>query len=283
MNQRALTARGPTTSDELYPIAVDHEASRLIFGRARRDRDPETGKMVIEEPLSSAERQIVDQRLRELAGPLAPAKPREIAAVISQTFTGLGGEKIESDEELAAIMTQYVKAMAGLPLFAVARACGRFARGEVTAAELGEKELRKGMRPPTSFLRIVAEKIVRPHWDEASVGSMVLNAKIAPPPASEEEMARRAEKAKAAIAEITKKAAERALEDAAKNAVERSAAETRRIERDRKARIAEYEAKGLDPVFADEDHRVVVSLPMMLNMGWRIETVDGRPGLTRNG
>jgi hypothetical protein len=46
-------------------------------------------------------------------------------------------------------------------------------------------------------------------------------------------------------------------------------------------RAAEYRRAGLDPVYADEERQVVVSLPMMLHMGWRVEEVDGRLGLTR--
>jgi hypothetical protein len=45
-------------------------------------------------------------------------------------------------------------------------------------------------------------------------------------------------------------------------------------------RAAEYKRAGLDPVYAG-DNITVVSLPMMLHMGWRIEKVDGRLGLTR--
>lgn len=281
---RAMTTRSTvTTSADLYPIPHEPEVTRLIFNRVRRDRDPETGKMIIEQPLSADERHMIDQRLQTLAGPLAPAKRREIAAVIAQNFTGLGGEKIGSDEELAAIVTQYVKVMEGLPLFAVTRACLRFARGEVTADELGEKELRKGMRPPTSFLRIVAEKIARSYWDEASLGSMLLHAKIAPSAPSEEQMARRAEKAKAVIAEVAKRNAEVALRDAESDAAMRDAATARRLDRDRQEKIAEYENAGLDPVYADDDKTIVCSLPMMLHMGWRIGEIDGRKALLARG
>ena len=47
-------------------------------------------------------------------------------------------------------------------------------------------------------------------------------------------------------------------------------------------RAAEYKRAGLDPVYAG-DNITVVSLPMMLHMGWRVEEVDGRLGLTRRG
>lgn len=46
-------------------------------------------------------------------------------------------------------------------------------------------------------------------------------------------------------------------------------------------RAAEYRAAGLDPIYASNDRSFVVSLPFMLHMGWRIETVDGRKQLTR--
>lgn len=47
------------------------------------------------------------------------------------------------------------------------------------------------------------------------------------------------------------------------------------------ARAAEYHRAGLDPIYADEDHTIVCSLPMMLHMGWKIGEIDGRKALVR--
>ena len=46
-------------------------------------------------------------------------------------------------------------------------------------------------------------------------------------------------------------------------------------------RAAEYKRAGLDPVYAG-DNITVVSLPMMLHMGWRVDTIAGRKALTRS-
>ena len=46
--------------------------------------------------------------------------------------------------------------------------------------------------------------------------------------------------------------------------------------------LREYTQRGLNPVYADEDRTIVVSLPMMLHIGWRIEKVNGCQTLTRS-
>jgi hypothetical protein len=46
-------------------------------------------------------------------------------------------------------------------------------------------------------------------------------------------------------------------------------------------RAAEYKRAGLDPVYAG-DNITVVSLPMMLHMGWRVDTIARRKALTRS-
>ena len=46
--------------------------------------------------------------------------------------------------------------------------------------------------------------------------------------------------------------------------------------------LKEYAERGLDPVYADEERQVVVSLPMMLHVGWRVDTIAGRKTLTRS-
>ncbi|MDO8535055.1 MAG: hypothetical protein Q7S17_10000 [Xanthobacteraceae bacterium] len=283
MTTRAMTVGGAATSSELYPIPDEPEVRRMIFRLARRERDPSSGKMVIEAPLTSIERQQIDRRLHTLAAPLAPAKAGQIRDAVLQMLAGFNTAKTGNDDEAKAITTQYVKAMAGLPAFAVMRACLRFARGEVSADELGEQRIIKGIHPPTSYLRIIAEKIARQYWDEALIGSMLLHAQIAPPPISEGEKERRAAKAQAAKDEIHRASAAIALKDAASDAAKRDSATARRLDRDRQDKIAEYAAAGLDPVYADEEHTLICSLPMMIHMGWKIGEIDGRKVLTRGG
>ncbi len=281
MTTKAMTVAGTVTTSELYPIPDEPEVRRLIFGKARTARDPSNGKMIIEAPLTVIERQQIDRRLHVLAGPLSPAKPSQIRDAVLQMLAGFNTAKTGSDDEAKAIVTQYVQTLKGLPAFAVMQACLRFAQGKVTAEDVGEDRIIKGIHPPTSYLRIIAEKIARQYWDEASVGSMLLHAQIAPPPISDDEKARRAAKAKAAREEMAAAAANIALKVATSDAAIRDAASARRIDRDRQEKIAEYATAGLDPVYADEDRTIICSLPMMLHMGFHIETVDGRPALTR--
>lgn len=53
------------------------------------------------------------------------------------------------------------------------------------------------------------------------------------------------------------------------------------MDRSQQDRIAEYHAHGLEPVYADAARTIVVSLPMMLKLGARIEDVHGVPTLIR--
>lgn len=274
-----LPARvSPASSSELYPVPSEPELTRWMFGRSRRNRDA-TGHMLIPEPLTALERQTVESRLRALAGPLAPAKRGEIAAAVRETFAGFLA--LEGDAGAAAVVAQYVVTLKGLPLFAIRRACLRFAQGYVTAEELGEKTISNRGRPNTAQLRIVAEAVVRPHWDEASCASLLLGARVEPPEPTPEERARTAAAIEAKHAELTARLAQSNLEEGQRELADRERARTTAGRRDREAREAEYRARGLEPVYADPARTIVVSLPMMLASGATIEEVDGVPTLVR--
>ena len=274
---RALTT---TTTDELYPIPEAPEVRKLIFGMATRDRD-ENGKMLMLRALTTPEREAISNRMHQLAGPLAPAADGKIKAAINQMFLGLGGSATGDDMEAAAMLAQYVATMRGLPLFAIKQACGRFARGEVTADEVGEERIIKGIRPSTAYLRIVAEKIARRYWDEASVGSLVLNGVVALPPPVKTEASR--EHVAKVIKETAAKLAEQDLEERKRDVADGIRREDEATRRHRETILADYEARGLEPVYWDPaTKKMLVAVSTLLTMGWTIE--DGpndRPVLMR--
>lgn len=264
----------PGTSAELYPIPDETEVRRFIFGRVRRQRDPATGKMVIDSHLTTVERELIQKRLRTLAGPLEPAKDGKIRSAVLQMFSGLGGQKVASDEEGAAIVAQYVVTLRGLPLFAIRQACLRFARGEVTAAELGEDTIIKGIRPATAYLRIVAEKVVRPYWDEASLGSMLLSALVQLPAPAKTEANR--EEVRKMVEDTARKLAAADEADRRKQVEEGIRREDEHRKRQRQMVLAEYDARGLDPVYWDKEKKTMpVALPTLFSMGWTIEEGPG--------
>lgn len=270
MSGKSLTR--PVTSGELFPIAAEPDVTRMIFRRARRDRYPD-GKMIIDEPISSIDREIIARRMRDLTPGLAPARRGDIAQQVTALFAGFRESRFADDDEAQATVAQYVRTLEGLPFFAIARACLRFARAEVKPEEVRAKTLAVDRAPDCTHLRIVAEKIARPHWDELSVGSMLLSARFQPRAAPEtaEQRAEKAVAIKRANEEFQCAMANKELDRIAEEnrARERSADDLKNRQRD--ALIDDYRRRGLEPVYADEGKTVVVSLPMMLHQGWRIE------------
>lgn len=261
-----------SSSTALYPIPDDPEIRKFIFGRARRARD-ENGKMIVPVGLSAIEREMVIKRLRVLAAGLGPAENRLIKSAVLELFSGMAAT--ESDDlGAAATAAQFVSVLRGLPYFAIKRACDRFARGEVTAEDVGEKTApSKAYRPSTAQLRIVAEAIARPHWDEASVGSLLLEAVVERPIKKSEDSKERAEQFRQTFQQ---QVAQAELADRDRTEWARLIAEAEQFNRDRDARIAEYRNNGLEPVFSDASKILVTSLSMMLRNGWRVE--DGLNG-----
>ena len=99
-------------------------------------------------------------------------------------------------------------------------------------------------------------------------------------PGSVEVMSRVA-KAAEVVEQVAREAAKIAMTEAEIDAKEQEATTAGALERDHVEKIRQYRERGLDPVYADEEHTIVVSLPMMLHMGWQIGEIDGRKALVR--
>lgn len=244
-------------TDPLYPIPQDPETTKFIFSRARGDRD-EHGSMLLDRPLTGAEREVVHKRMRAVAPHLANAKPAELRKALLEVFPG--DDKDEAKARAAAL----ADAMKGLPLFAVRRAALQLSQQGVKA-------------PDRVQLRTAAEAAARPHWNEVSVASLLLRARKNPSAAPNE-----GERARviAGFGELlaTLQAGE---EQSPLGEHMRRRRTKRMIRADRERRARDYQAEGLEPVFADKGQRIVVSLPLLERLGWTVKQVGRENVLVR--
>ena len=264
-----------TTSTELYPVRPDEGTRRLVDELATTERD-EAGRMLSRRPLTVIERQMLVTRIAELSKAVEPATNKELRDAVAQMLSGFPGE---SDPTAArAVVAQYVTVLKGLPAFAVRRACLKFARGEVSAEDVGMRRDPRGFAPATDLVRIVSEREARQMMDEHHVvGMLYLSAPMRPEP-SPEERARVVEKF-ADLLWTLKRTAEsederRRREDSIKNR------DGLISETGAKLLIDEYRRVGLEPIFRD-DGKTPVSLDTLRRLGWRVERgADGKPVLT---
>lgn len=264
------------TTREVYPINDDREfvemANTVLLDA---ERDP-VGRTILKRQLTEAERAIAMRRRYALESPLVPATRREIREVIEPMMAGLGMAAM-TDDESKVIVAQYVATLMGLPLFAIAQACGRFARGEVKAEELGLKKFPLGYRPGTDQLHVVADRIAQRYRAELYTARALLSAKVmlAAPKISQEDRERAANAMKDLARNLGAKAA---LDDAEREAraIERQAKMAREtIER-------EYLRLGLD-VPENPPGGILTSPAMLMKNGWTIEKVEGENVLVRPG
>lgn len=241
--------------------------------------------MLLSTPLTMPERQIIHRRLEELRPGLAPAKPSQIKQAVMEMFVAFTAGRGQDESETAIVVAKYVEVLSGLPYFAIKRAAQRFEGGHVTADDIGEKKPPSKAFPPSApQLRMVAEAIVRPHWDEATVGDMLLRAKVdSNQPLSDEEKAKRKAYVERVMKEINAAAAAANMKDATEQAErERMKSETT-ARRHEEMLLAEYRQQGLEPVFCDADKTIIQSLTGLLRRGWTIQQVDGENVLVQPG
>lgn len=244
-------------TDPLYPIPENPEATKFIFGRSRNKRD-EHGTMLLLTPLSMAEREIIHKRLHAIAEPLAAAKPAALRKVL---LGAIPGDDAEAAKMRAALLA---KEMDGLPLFAVARAAEGFKnRGQDL--------------PPPAELRMAAEAIVRPYWNEAAISSMLLRAKIDPHARPDGPAATRIG---AGFADLREQIDGMTAAD--EEAEARRAGARAQVMPTKDDFIArEYRRLGLEPVYIDKARTMMTSLDALLRAGWRIEEMQGENVLVR--
>lgn len=257
------------TSAELYPPKCDEAITRLA-DEIVAFRPAGGGPVELRRALSADERGALTTRANVIDRWLEPGRQSDIATSVSQMMLGFGGRNA-SVEDTMEIATQWAHALRDLPGWAVARACLRFGRGEVRAAELGIERLDVGFSPSTAQVHRIAKVIAADAENErARLGAVLKGVVPTSAPAKPMHVDRPGMNAIDAHVLDAKEAAE-LRDDERFDKQKREAPEIER--KANQARADEYRRAGLEP--PEAQHGLIVSLSLKLSMGWRIEE-DGR-------
>lgn len=228
-----------------YPIEPDRETAKLVDGLIGFKHS--NGTYELTRALTPAERRQIEARRNLLADNLAPCRPDDIFDDILEMLMGFGGADYQSEETASAIASQHAAVMATCPVWAVKRALGRWARGEVSAAEIGEKTLSRTRAPSAAQVHITAENVALLHRQELARLNATLKAAALPKPPTEAERQAALPKVRSMLEEVGKRQAENDLEDAARRAAA-DAEQTRRTQDwTRRKMIDEWRALGVKP------------------------------------
>lgn len=257
-----------SSTRSLYPIDERDTTTEQVVSAVLSFRTSD-GRYELSRHLTPDERRRLSARRNHLVDNLQAAKVSEYQADVIQMLIGFGGATTDA-KEAAGIAAQYATVLSGLPAWAVRRACQRWSMGQVTAEEIGAKTVSFTHRPSAANVRVVAEGIVRPFVQEVARCNKTLNSTVPVPEQTPEERAKTA-------ARIRKLADETIARIDRADAKEALAEQEARREADERAREAhearlrgEYAARGLTPPGGQ-----LVSLAMLLKMGWTIES-DGK-------
>ena len=229
------------------------------------------GAIVLGEPISPDRRSMIATRRNILETALVPAPRRSIGVLVDHFMTRFAHP--ETEGETAVMRAAWIDALERLPYFAIAKAMGRFVRGEVKPKEIGETTLKAGARPGPSQVCAVATAAAEPWRREAAVARNLLYAKVGTPEPTSADRERTA----AHIAESAQRfrkgaarreAARRARDTDAAPVAEKTEAE-RRASHERST-LAEYEAAGVTPIRQGD---IVISLALLTAQGWTIQEI----------
>jgi hypothetical protein len=147
---------------EPEPLAANRALSDALDSLLTGDEDHE-GSCILAFAPDAKLRSLLQIRLYELQTALLAAHPAHLACAIAEMLLGFGSARA-SEEEAEAVVTQYVTVLAHLPLWAVQRACKRFAAGSVTKTECPDWKL--AYAPSTAQLCHLVESMVQVHRTE---------------------------------------------------------------------------------------------------------------------
>lgn len=154
------------TQAELYPATEPAEV-RAVLDAVLTD-EKRDGKSVLKRELTPEERVMLTER-RHRVVPFLQKSPFHdyIVPIVLEMMAGFE-QWGESEEEAAVKVKAYRDVLADQPLWAIKRACDRFAHGLVTADDLGEKgTLRRSKGPSTAHLYRITSLTSRPFQIEA--------------------------------------------------------------------------------------------------------------------
>lgn len=150
---------------ELYPPTEPAE-TRAVLDAVLTDEKVD-GKNVLKRLLTVDESSALIARRHTVVPFLQKGRYDDIGAVILEMMVGFP-TRSETDQEAAVKAKQYCDVVADQPLWAIKRACDRFAQGSVTAEDLGEKgRLSRAFVPSTAHLYRITTSYSRPFQVEA--------------------------------------------------------------------------------------------------------------------
>lgn len=259
------------TLAELYPPATEPGFWRALCSLTNGDIN-ERGNFVLRRPISSEERTAIQERARVLGPWLTPGPTGKVALAVTNMLLGFAARQM-SMKEAAAVATQYAMALHGIPLWAIERACMKFADNTVRDEDLGEGQTwNRAFGPSSAQLRIVAIALVRPFGEESTRIVMTIRGTVQRI-ISDEERAAAAVHIDAGLADLKRRQAAAALEQEASN-VRRQTTLARSRRENEESILAEYEAIGLP-----RPTGFLTSLSLLLHTGWTIQEVAGKPTL----
>ena len=217
---------------------------------------------------------ILQGRLVKIAPHIEEAKRSAVARVVSEILAGFGSVAGRGEADIAVTVTAYVSALKGLPLWATERTCGRFGRGEVTAEELGMKNLDRAFPPTTAQVSMIARRLLNPVYDEMTKLHYALHGVERRPDPTPEERKRIGVKIKE-LADHLKRdiATDTERDELRKNQT------LKLLAANEASLLAEYRKAGLDPVIGKDG--TVTSMALLHSLGWSVTNGPRGNVLTR--
>lgn len=258
------SAMGLRTVAELYPAAISTDLNDLLYALLtdQKDRD---GRPVIRRCLSQTERDRLLERQRVLERFLVRGSQSQIAGAVARLLSGFEPGKNVSESDSQVIVAQYAFSLKELPIFAIERACTRFATGSVTPVEIGAKHIDVARAPSSASIAMIARELIRPLQRELTRIAATLRGVTVPLPVSEEQRLADQDRIAASLEEFK---ASQAQEDDTRR---RELAEGLRA-RALDAVLEDYRRAGIEP----PTKGVVMAIPTLLHMGFKIEEIGGR-------
>ena len=247
-----------------YPIERSPE-TEVIVDAVVSFRRPD-GSYELRRELDQTERRAIEARRNFVVDNVQGAKPAEIINHVLEMLIGFGGAK-QSEDDARLIATQYAVVLGGLPTWAIKRACMRWAMGQVTPEEIGEKTINRSFAPSAANVRVVAEAIVRPAYQEVARINKTRAARMVTT-ATDEQRAEAAPRIQAGAEQVRRVMTEAQRLDRDRDALRQKEIDERALETSQRLIRREYEARGLVPI---EKGGMLVSLPMLLSLGWTID------------
>lgn len=251
-----------------YPIDPDPASAALVDALvAFKNSD---GSYDLRRNMTPAERRQLEARRNALVDNLGGCAAGAVIGDILEMLMGFGSGDFQTEETASAVAAQYAAVLASNPAWAVKRACGRWARGEVSAAEIGERSITRSRPPSAAQVKIVAEEIARVPRQELVRLNQTLKAGARPKPATDEERAAAMPRIRSMLDDVQKRHAEQALEETAARAKENAERDRRLQDWTRQKVRDEWVALGMDPP------NPLFSVAMARSLGYEIMRVGER-------